>query len=135
MKTVEELFQKANKDKIELNQHKSKLRSVLMKNRYFNEEKESWDWKLTLSSIAFSSILLVFTLNLAGGGSANSGNTATAPSNETFYAKLANNKNVSPITTEGSGTNALQMVEDDTRTVFYFNDRNVLVQSEVYNNK
>ncbi len=130
---IEELFTKVNKEGIELSGHKSKLRSVLMRNEYFEPEKESWDWKVSLSSLAFSAMLLVFTFGLSG-SAVNTSDSATAPSpNDTFYAKMAKNKNVSPAS-EGAGTNALQMVEDDTRTVFYFNDRNVLVHSEVYNN-
>lgn len=130
---IEELFQKANKDTIELSTHKEKLRGFLLRDGYFDEERESWDWKVSFPSLAFAAILLIFTFSLSGRTATDTISPATAPANETFYAKMAKNKNVSPVA-EGSGTNALQMVEDDTMTVFYFNDRNVLVHSEVYNN-
>ncbi len=135
MKTVEELFKQVNNDKIELNDHKDKLRRTLLNSEYFSgKERESWDWKLSLSSLAFSAILIIF---------ASSGNYGTIPSDSNkagenqenvFYSKLANSKNVSQVSS-GSGENALQMVDDGTKTVFYFNNRNVLIHSEVINNK
>jgi hypothetical protein len=134
MKTVEELFKKVNNNKIELGDHKAKLRRSLLNSEYFSgKEKESWDWKLSLSSLAFSAILIAFSVSFNQGGY---GGAAEAPSgvHDSFYSKLANSGNVSQVSS-GSGENALQMVDDGTKTVFYFNERNVLVHSEVISNR
>jgi hypothetical protein len=134
MKTVEELFKQVNNDKIELGEHKDKLKRALLNSEYFSaKEKESWDWKLSLSSLVFSAIIIAFSVSFNQGGY---DTTAAAPGavHDSFYSKLSNNVNVSQVSS-GSGENALQMVDDGTKTVFYFNERNVLVHSEVINNK
>ncbi|MFA5169155.1 MAG: hypothetical protein WC420_00200 [Candidatus Paceibacterota bacterium] len=121
--TFEELFKKANTE-IKLERHKANLKSALLKNDYFNEEREVWDWKTFIPSLALSLVLVGFAFNFSTG-------TEEKVSNEnTFYSILSNNKNVSPAT-QASGANTLEMVDDNTKTVFYFNDRNVLVHSEV----
>ena len=135
MKTVEELFKKVNNDKIELNDHKEKLKKTLLNSRYFTDEaKEAWDWKLSLASLAFSAILIIIASSGNYGMATNNSNIAGANQDSAFYSKLASSRNVSSVSS-GSNDNALQMVEDGTKTVFYFNDRNVLVHSEVINNK
>jgi hypothetical protein len=130
--TIEELFKKVNKERIELNGHKEKLKTVLLKNDYFDSEKEYWDWKLTFSSLAFSALLIIFSYSIPSVGS----NNQVAPESTGLYTSLEKNNNVSalgPSTYNGESTNVLQMVEDGTRTVMHFNSKNVLVNSEVYN--
>ncbi len=131
--TIEELFKKANNERIELNGHKDKLKAVLLRNEYFDKEKEYWDWKLTASSLAFSVLLIFFSISIVSPG-----NTNQAISEERdLYKTLESNANVSPLgeeTFNGEKTNVLQMVEGGTKTKMYFNNRNVLVHSEVYNN-
>jgi len=127
--TFEELFKKANME-VELNNHQAKLKSALLQNEYFNEEREVWDWKTFLPSLALSAILIVSSF----GFPFFSDSQEKVSSDSSFYSILSNNKNVSP-TTQGSGANTLEMVDNNTKTVFYFNDRNVLVHSEVINNR
>ena len=131
--TIEELFQKANKERIELKGHKEKLKAVLLKNEYFDTEKEYWDWKLTISSLSFSALLIIFSVSIISSG----GNTnqITLESND-LYKTIESSANVSGMgeeTFNGEKTNVLQMVEGGTTTKMYFNSRNVLVHSEVYN--
>lgn len=127
--TFEELFKKANME-VELNNHQAKLKSVLLQNEYFNEEREVWDWRTFVPSLALSAILIVSSFGLPFF----SDSQEKVSRDSSFYSILSNNKNVSPVAS-GSGTNTLEMVDDSTRTVFYFNNRNVLVHSEVINNK
>jgi|GEM_PF-1133712 len=127
--TFEELFKKANME-VELNNHQAKLKSALLQNEYFNEEREVWDWKIFLPSLALSAILIVSSF----GFPFFSDSQEKVSIDSSFYSILSNNKNVSP-TTQGSGVNTLEMVDNNTKTVFYFNDRNVLVHSEVINNR
>ena len=127
--TFEELFKKANIE-VKLNNHQTKLKSALLQDEYFNEEREVWDWKTFLPSLALSAILIVSSF----GFPFFSDSQEKVSSDSSFYSILSNNKNVSP-TTQGSGANTLEMVDNNTKTVFYFNDRNVLVHSEVINNR
>lgn len=134
MNNFEDLFKKVKKDIIRLDTHKEKLKHLLLKDDYFNKSKESWDYKLSFASIAFSAFLIVFAINFSGGSAASQG-SISASDNETFYTKLERNKNVVP-GVSGSGDNVLEMnVEDNVKTVFYFDQRNVLIHSEVLNNK
>jgi hypothetical protein len=124
--TFEELFKKANTE-VKLSNHQANLKSALLQNQYF-EEQEVWDWKTFIPSLALSAILIMFSFSLP----LFSDSQKNIASDNSFYSIISNNKNVSP---SGSGENALEMVDDNTKTVFYFNDRNVLVNSEVINNK
>lgn len=127
--TFEELFKKANME-VKLNGHQAKLKAALLENEYFNEEREVWDWKTFLPSLALSAILIVSSF----GFPFFSDSQEKVSNDNSFYSILSNNKNVSPAT-QDSGANTLEMVDDNTKTVFYFNNRNVLVHSEVINNK
>ncbi|MFZ3054719.1 MAG: hypothetical protein WA091_01935 [Minisyncoccales bacterium] len=127
--TFEELFKKANIE-IKLDGHKDDLKSALLKNDYFNEEREVWDWKTFVPSLALSLVLITFSFN----SPVFSDGQKEVSDENTFYSILSNNKNISSVT-DGSGANILEMVDDNTRTVFYFNSRNVLVNSEVINYK
>ncbi|MFZ2390453.1 MAG: hypothetical protein WAW15_01365 [Minisyncoccales bacterium] len=130
--TIEELFQKANKDRIELKGHKEKLKAVLLKNEYFDVEKEYWDWKLAFSSLSFSALLIIFSFSIVSNGNTNQ----TTSESRDFYKTIQNSPNVSGMgeeTFNGEKTNVLQMVDGGTMTKMYFNSRNVLVHSEVYN--
>jgi len=60
--TFEELFKKANIE-IKLDRHKDDLKSALLKNDYFNEEREVWDWKTFIPSLALSLVLIMFSFN------------------------------------------------------------------------
>jgi hypothetical protein len=133
--TIEELFKKANKERIELKGYKEKLKAVLLKNEYFDTEKEYWDWKLTFSSLSFSALLIIFSVSIISSGE--NTNQVTLESYD-FYKTIESSANVSGMgeeTFNGEKTNVLQMVEGGTTTKMYFNSRNVLVHSEVYNNK
>ncbi|MFA5086370.1 MAG: hypothetical protein WC468_02160 [Candidatus Paceibacterota bacterium] len=125
--TFEELFKKAEME-IRMDGHKDKLRSALLENDFFSEEKEVWDWKVFAPSLALSLVLVAFSFNLSFTG----GEVKNSPV-PSFYSVMSNNKNVSPATESAGGGNALQMVDNDSKTVFYFNERNVLVHSEVVN--
>jgi len=130
--TIEELFQKANKERIEMSNHKERLRSVLLKNEYFDSEKEYWDWKLTVSSLAFSAFLIIFSYSIPSVGN----NNTAITTDKGFYSSLEKNSNVSALGSEtynGESANVLKMVEGGTETVMYFDSRNVLVHSEVNN--
>lgn len=107
--------------------HKAGLKSALLKEDFFLEEKDVWDWKVFAPSLALSLVLLAFSFNFSFTGR---DRVSSVPS---FYSVMSNNKNVSPATESAGGGNALQMVDNDTKTLFYFNDRNVLVHSEVVN--
>ena len=107
--------------------HKDKLRSALLENDFFSEEKEAWDWKVFAPSLALSLILVAFSFNFPAGT-----DVKKVSSDPSFYSVMSNNKNVSPAMESGAG-NALQMVDNEAKTVFYFNERNVLVHSEVVN--
>jgi hypothetical protein len=130
--TIEELFKKANNERIELDDHKERLKSVLLKNEYFDSGKEYWDWKLTISSLAFSALFIVFSYAFPSVGN----NNQMISKDEGLYTSLEKNNNVSALgedTYNGESANVLKMVEDGTETVMYFNSRNVLVHSEVNN--
>jgi len=130
--TIEELFKKANSERIEMNDHKERLKVVLLKNKYFDKEKEYWDWKLTASSLAFSALLIIFSYSIPSVGN----NNMVISKDKGLYTSLEKNKNVSTLGEDsynGESANVLKMVEDGTETVMYFNDRNVLVHSEVNN--
>jgi hypothetical protein len=130
--TIEELFKKANKERIELNGHKERLKTVFLKNEYFDVfEKEYWDWKLTASSLAFSALIIIFSYSIPSVG-----NNAVVSESPGLYTNLQKINNVnSPIqdTYNGESSNVLKMVEGGTETVMYFNSRNVLVHSQVNN--
>jgi len=136
MENIEQIFKKVNNDRIELKDHKNKLKSVLMNSKYFKEEESGWDWKLTVSSLSFSSLLIVFAYihpvaynnnqQVAGANDAKGG----------FYNTLISSKNASP--SEGEWNNQevkiIQTVEENSRAVYYFNKQNVLVNSQVIRN-
>jgi hypothetical protein len=129
--TIEELFKKANKERIEIDNHKERLKAVLLKNEYFDAEKEYWDWRLAISSLAFSALLIIFSYAIPS-----IGNNQTVSESQGLYANLEKNNNVSALgeeTYDGESANVLKMVEGGTETVMYFNDRNVLIHSEVNN--
>ena len=129
--TIEELFKKANNERIELDDHKERLKTVLLKNEYFDTEKEYWDWKLTVSSLAFSAFLIIFSFSFP-----TVGNNTVASENPGLYTSLEKRNNVSALGQEsynGENANVLKMVEGGTETLMYFNSRNVLVHSEVNN--
>jgi hypothetical protein len=131
--TIEELFKKANNERIELDGHKERLKTVLLKNEYFDiEEKEYWDWKLTVSSLAFSALIMIFSYSIPNVGSSNQ----TVSNGLGLYMSLEKSNNVSSFGQDsynGESANVLKMVEGGTETVMYFNSRNVLVHSEVNN--
>lgn len=124
--TFEELFKKADME-VRMDGHKQNLRKALLENDHFEKEREVWDWKTFVPSLALSLVLVAFSFNFSFTGGEEK--VSTVPS---FYSVMSNNKNVSPAEVSGAG-NALQMVDNDTKTLFYFNDRNVLVHSEVVN--
>ncbi|MFA5432027.1 MAG: hypothetical protein WC319_04040 [Candidatus Paceibacterota bacterium] len=130
--TIEELFKKANNEKIELDKHKQRLKTVLLKNEYFDVfEKEYWDWKLTASSLAFSALIIIFSYSIPSVG-----NNAVAIEKTGFYTNLEKSSNVTSLGQEsynGENANILKMVEGGTETIMYFNSRNVLIHSEVNN--
>lgn len=131
--TIEELFKKANNERIELNGHKERLKAVLLKNEYFDSEKEYWDWKLTASSLAFSALLIIFSYAIPSVGPSN-----VVSIDNSLYTSLERNSNVNSLgqgSYNGESANILKMVEDGTETVMYFNSRNVLIHSEVNNNQ
>lgn len=125
--TFEELFKKANME-IRLERHKAVLKSALLENSYF-EERDVWDWKTFVPSLALSLILVAFSLNFPFF----SDSPKTASDDNTFYSILSSSKNVS--SAQESGANTLEMVDANAKTIFYFNSRNVLVHSEVVNIK
>lgn len=130
--TIEELFKKANNERIELSDHKKRLKAVLLKNKYFDTEKEYGDWRLTVSSLAFSALLIIFSYAVPSVGN----NNQIVSEDKGFYTSLEKNSNVSALGEEnynGEPANVLKMVEDGTETLMYFNSRNVLVHSEVSN--
>ncbi|MCK9446857.1 hypothetical protein M0Q50_08400 [bacterium] len=131
--TIEELFKKANNERIELNGHKERLKTVLLKNEYFDiEQKEYWDWKLTFSSLAFSAMIIVFSYSVPAVGNSN----VAVDESKGLYTSLEKSNNVSSLGAgdyNGESANILQMVEDGTETTMYFNNRNVLIHSEVNN--
>lgn len=130
--TIEELFKKANSERIEMNDYKERLKTVLLKSKYFDTEKEYWEWKLTVSSLAFSALLIFFSYSIPSVG--NNNNVMSMDGG--LYTSLEKNNNVSTLGEDsynGESANVLKMVEDGTETVMYFNDRNVLVHSEVNN--
>ncbi len=132
--TIEELFQKANNERIELREHKEKLREVLLRNEYFEvKEKEYWDWKMTVSSLAFSAFIILFSYSIPSVGN----NNQAVMKDTGLYYSLEKSANVTAAqgSYNGENANVIQMVEDGTETVMYFNDRNVLVHSEVRNNR
>lgn len=129
--TIEELFKKVNKDRIELNGHKERLKAVLLKSEYFDVEKEYWDWRLTASSLAFSAFLIIFSYSIPSVGNSNIATDAPG-----LYASLEKSSNVNSLgqnVYNGESANVLKMVEGGTETLMYFNSRNVLVHSEVNN--
>jgi len=132
--TIEELFKQANNERIEFDEHKERLKAVLLKNEYFDvaKEKEYWDWRLTISSLAFSALIIISSYSIPSVG-----NNTVAVEKPGLYTSLQKSNNVTSLGQEsynGAGTNVLKMVEDGTETLMYFNDRNVLVHS-VVNNK
>jgi hypothetical protein len=131
--TIEELFQKANNERIELNGHKERLKTVLLRNEYFDvSKKEYWDWKLTFSSLAFSAMIIIFSYSVPAVGNSN----MAVDENRGLYASLEKSNNVNSLGAgdyNGESANILQMVEDGTETTMYFNSRNVLIHSEVNN--
>lgn len=127
---IEELFQKVKNEEVRLDKHQSKLKGLLLSDPYFSEDKSFWDWRLSLASLACSVAILVFSFVLIGFNSAGS-----QASQDNFYAAISNNKNVTVVNGDGSTGNVLQMVDDSAKTVFYFDNRNVLVNSEVINNR
>lgn len=130
--TIEELFKKANNERIELDGHKERLKTVLLKNEYFDSEKEYWDWKLTASSLAFSALIIIFSYSIPNVGNSNQ----ALSDNQGLYVSLQKINNVNSPTQDmynGESANVLKMVEGGTETLMYFNNRNVLVHSEVNN--
>ena len=131
--TIEELFKKANSERIELNGHKERLKTVLLKNDYFDvSEKEYWDWKLTFSSLALSAMIIIFSYSIPSVGN----NNISVNESKGLYYSLEKSNNVNSLGSgdyNGESANILQMVEDGTETTMYFNNRNVLIHSEVNN--
>jgi len=131
--TIEELFKKANNERIELNGHKERLKTVLLKNDYFDvSEKEYWDWKLTFSSLALSAMIIIFSYSVPAVGN----NNISVNESKGLYSSLEKSNNVNSLGSgdyNGESANILQMVEDGTETTMYFNSRNVLIHSEVNN--
>jgi hypothetical protein len=130
--TIEELFKKANNERIELDGHKERLKTVLLKNEYFDAEKEYWDWKLSISSLAFSALVIIFSYSIPSVGN----NNQAISDSGGLYTSLEKSNNVDSLVQDsynGESANVLKMVEGGTETLMYFNSRNVLVHSEVNN--
>jgi len=121
---IEEIFKKINNKDISFGNHKEELRNLLLSRDYFNERKDYWDWRLIFGSLSFSCLLIVFIFI----SPTNSGNMAV---------NLEKNINVNNLGLDewaGQDVKVYEMVEQETRTLFYFDTRNdVLVHSEVNN--
>ena len=122
---IEEIFKKINNKDISFGNHKEELRNLLLSRDYFNERKDYWDWRLIFGSLSFSCLLIAFIFI----SPTNSGNMAV---------NLEKNINVNNLGLDewaGQDVKVYEMVEQETRTLFYFDTRNdVLVHSEINNN-
>jgi len=124
---IEKLFKKVNKGNINFGRHKDDLRNLLLNRDYFNKENDCWDWKLTFASLSFSLLLIAFSFVVP---SFNGGNMAIN------LERNINVNNLGSVEWAGQDVKIYEMVEQKTKTLFYFDNRNnVLVHSEVYNNK
>ena len=121
---MEELFKKVKKEKISFGNHKNDLRELLLSRDYFNEKKDYWNWKLVFSSLSFSCLLIAFVF-------------VSPDSNGSMINNLDKNMNVNNLGSgkwAGQDVKIYEMVEEEAKTLFYFDARNdVLVHSEVNN--
>ena len=121
---MEELFKKVKKEKISFGNHKNDLRELLLSRDYFNEKKDYWNWKLVFSSLSFSCLLIAFVFVFPA-------------SSGSMINNLDKNMNVNNLGSgewAGQDVKIYEMVEEEAKTLFYFDARNdVLVHSEVNN--
>ena len=121
---MEELFKKVKNEKISFGNHKNALRELLLSRDYFNEKKDYWNWKLVFSSLSFSCLLIAFVFVFPA-------------SSGSMINNLDKNMNVNNLGSgkwAGQDVKIYEMVEEEAKTLFYFDARNdVLVHSEVNN--
>lgn len=121
---MEKLFRKVKNENISFGNHKSELRDLLLSRDYFIQKSDYWDWKLVFSSLSFSCLLIAFIFI----SPASSGNMVSG------LDKNINVNNLGSGKWAGQDVKIYEMVEKETKTLFYFDVRNdVLVYSEVNN--
>ncbi|MDD2757522.1 MAG: hypothetical protein PHV29_02930 [Candidatus Pacebacteria bacterium] len=121
---MEKLFRKVKNENVSFGNHKSELRDLLLSRDYFSQKSDYWDWKLVFSSLSFSCLLIAFIFI----SPASSGNMVSS------LDKNINVNNLGSGEWAGQDVKVYEMVEQKTKTLFYFDVRNdVLVHSEVNN--
>ena len=141
MENIEQIFEKVNKEKIELNDHKDKLRSVLMNSEYFETERSVWDWKTTISSLAFSSLLIIFAYFYPASYAEKSKDLmpgiVSSDNGNGLYNSLVKSGDASTYTQSWNNqeVKVVETVEENARVTYYFSNNNILVNSQVDINK
>lgn len=123
---IERLLKENKCNNINFGNHKEDLKNLLLNRDYFTKEKEYWDWRLTFSSLSFSLIIMMFSF------------AVPLFNNDSMVDSLERNTNVNNLGSvewAGQDVKVYEMVEQKTKTLFYFDTRNdVLVHSEINNN-
>lgn len=127
MENLESIFQKINKENYELCNHKEKLRLALTNNKYFDKNEQfsnPWNFKIAFSSISFAAIIIIGTF-LITPKTIDENHTQ----NQTLYDRLIANTNASKISNGAGNIYAIEMQQDNVRTVLYFNNNKKLVNT------
>lgn len=123
---IERLLKENKCNNINFGNHKEDLKNLLLNREYFTKEKEYWDWRLVFSSLSFSLIIMMFSF------------AVPLSNNDSMVDNLERNINVNNlglVEWAGQDVKVYEMVEQKTKTLFYFDTRNdVLVHSEINNN-
>ncbi|MDD4358404.1 MAG: hypothetical protein PHY30_01155 [Candidatus Pacebacteria bacterium] len=157
MKNIEELFKKANKDKIAIDEHKNSLKKYLINSEYFNDEKRNEvDFKLAFASAIFSVFIIAIAfiyfsdnfkskedVAFRSNSVEDQSLSATKALNESLemrsfeedglYNSLIKKDNViiSEKIWRGQEVISLEILEGNLKTTYYFNkSKNLLLHSE-----
>ncbi|MFA6252327.1 MAG: hypothetical protein WCX74_02925 [Candidatus Paceibacterota bacterium] len=130
---IEELFLKINKTQYEPKSHKEELKMLLMNNSYFKKKDNAW-WKpdFLLPSASFSLAIIIFLGTIFLLPLSTTKKISPINEQETLYGRLSKNNNAAAYD-YGNGIKKIEVVQENTRTMFLFNKKNILIGSQAKN--
>jgi len=130
---IDDLFQKINKEIYEPKDHKDKLRAALLNNKYFvPKESNRWNFNLAIPSLSLSLTIFVFISAYILIPKTTTYELTFGEQKQTLYNRLSKNNNTAKIMDQ-NGMKGLEVSQENTKTTFYFNHKNILIGSGVHN--